>query len=97
MRQLDPVSLLYHLSPTPTLLDIVAHVSLTATLTAPTFAHRENFLEANDGRFGFALQGDRIGLANGALRRSKTGRREHELMRVHADTIGGHLRRQADQ
>mmetsp|Transcript_59990 Transcript_59990/g.121809 ORF Transcript_59990/g.121809 Transcript_59990/m.121809 type:complete len:360 (+) Transcript_59990:447-1526(+) len=56
-----------------------------------TFAHRENFLEANDGRFGFGPQGDGIGLAHGALRWSKARRREHQLMRVHADTIRGHL------
>ena len=39
----------------------------------------------------FGPQGDGIGLAHGALRWSKARRREHQLMRVHADTIRGHL------
>mmetsp|Transcript_62381 Transcript_62381/g.98718 ORF Transcript_62381/g.98718 Transcript_62381/m.98718 type:complete len:299 (+) Transcript_62381:1805-2701(+) len=56
-----------------------------------TFAHRENLLEANDGRLGFGPQGDGIGLAHGALRWREARRREHQLMRAHADTIGGHL------
>ena len=67
------------------------HTYVGICWTYPTFAHRENFLEANDGRFGFGPQGDGIGLAHGALRWSKARRREHQLMRVHADTIRGHL------